>query len=38
MLWLAGWCVLACVVLAYAARRVRLREAQPGGVASHLQQ
>jgi hypothetical protein len=26
MLWLAGWCVLACFVLAYAARRVQLRE------------
>jgi MFS family permease len=38
MLWLAGWCVLACFVLAYAAWRVRLREAQPSDIASHLQQ
>ena len=29
MLWLAGWCVAACFVLAYAAWQVRLREAQP---------
>lgn len=26
LLWLAGWCVVACFVLAFAARRVRSRE------------
>jgi MFS family permease len=26
MLWLCGWCVVACLVLAFAAWRVRLRE------------
>ncbi|MGH8328409.1 MAG: MFS transporter, partial [Steroidobacteraceae bacterium] len=26
MLWLSGWCVAACFVLAFAAWRVRLRE------------
>ena len=25
LLWLSGWCVLACFALAYAARRIRLR-------------
>jgi MFS family permease len=35
MLWLAGWCVLACFVLAFAAGRVRTRERL---VISHLQQ
>jgi MFS family permease len=38
MLWLAGWCVLACFVLAYAAERVRLRERQRANIVSHLQQ
>jgi MFS family permease len=28
MLWLAAWCVGACFVMAFAARRVRLREAR----------
>lgn len=28
MLWLSGWCVAACLVLAFAAWRVRLREGQ----------
>lgn len=32
MLWLSGWCITACFVLGFSARRVRLREAQP-----HLQ-
>lgn len=32
LLWLSGWCVLACFVLAYAASRVRLREASAGQV------
>ena len=27
LLWLSGWCVFACFVLAYAARRIRRREA-----------
>lgn len=34
MLWLAGWCIAACFVLAFAASRVRLREvrvSRPGG-------
>jgi MFS family permease len=30
MLWLSGWCIAACFVLAFAASRVRLREARPG--------
>jgi MFS family permease len=38
MIWLAGWCVLACFALAHAARRVRRREATAGPFASHLQQ
>ncbi|MGH8198815.1 MAG: MFS transporter, partial [Steroidobacteraceae bacterium] len=29
MLWLSGWCVAACFVLAFAASRVRQREARP---------
>jgi MFS family permease len=28
MLWLSGWCIAACFVLALAARQVRLREAR----------
>ena len=28
MLWLSGWCVIACFVLAFAAWRIRLRGAQ----------
>ena len=28
MLWLSGWCVAACFIMAFAARRVRTREAQ----------
>lgn len=28
MLWLSGWCVVACFVLAFAAWRIRLREAR----------
>lgn len=28
MLWLSGWCVAACFVLAFAAWRIRLREAR----------
>jgi hypothetical protein len=34
MLWLAGWCIAACFLLAFAASRVRLREIRvsgPGG-------
>lgn len=28
MLWMSGWCIAACFVLAFAASRVRLREAR----------
>ena len=31
MLWLSGWCIAACFVLAFAASRVQLREARPDG-------
>jgi MFS family permease len=36
MLWLSGWCIAACFVLAFAASRVRLREAQAAGPESAL--
>jgi MFS family permease len=28
MLWLSGWCIAACFVLAFAASRIQLREAE----------
>jgi MFS family permease len=31
MLWLSGWCIAACFVLAFASSRIRLREARPDG-------
>jgi len=31
MLWLSAWCAAACVVLAFAARRVRLRGSREDG-------
>ena len=37
MLWLAGWCIAACFVLAFAASRVRLREARPAGAGLALE-
>lgn len=32
MLWLSGWCIAACFLLAFAASRVRLREARLVGM------
>src|SRR3546814_16118017 len=37
MLWLSGWCLLACVVLAFAAPLVRSREAPSLANVSPLQ-
>ena len=34
LLWLSGWCVLACFVLAYAARRIRGRATDPAALRS----
>ena len=32
LLWLSGWCVLACFVLAYAVRRIRFRATGPAAL------